>query len=163
MFKKVLFYILLIGTCTGPQYAKAVPAPFRVRQAIYLYAKAGDIRALKALQARGISLEALDDKGNTALCEATWRKDRVAFQALRSAGANLGAACMNRIPVSYKTAMGLSPATGTVAGTTGTGLAAATTAETAGLSTAAMVGIGIGAVALVGGRRCFGRRRWWRR
>ncbi len=151
MFKKVLFYILLIGTCTGPQYAKAVPAPFRVRQAIYLYAKAGDIRALKALQARGISLEARDDKGNTALCEATWRKDRVAFQALRSAGANLGAACMNRIPVSYKTAMGLSPATGTVAGTTGTGLAAATTAETAGLSTAAMVGIGVGAVALVGG------------
>ena len=151
MFKKVLFYILLIGTCTGPQYAKAVPAPFRVRQAIYLYAKAGDVRALKALQARGISLEARDGKGNTALCEATWRKDRVAFQALRSAGANLGAACMNRIPASYKTAMGLSPATGTGAGTTGAGLAAATTAETAGLSTAAMVGIGVGAVALVGG------------
>ena len=156
--KQAIFYALMFGMIFGPGtglaagYTQArVQGRPPVRQVIYTRAKAGDVRALKALQARGISLEARDDKGNTALCEATWRKDRVAFQALRSAGANLGAACMNRIPASYKTAMGLSPATGTGAGTTGAGLAAATTAETAGLSTAAMVGIGVGAVALVGG------------
>ena len=155
MMKQAIFYALMFGMIFGPgtglaagyTQARAQGRP-TVRQVIYTQAKAGDVRALKALQARGISLEARDDKGNTALCEATWRKDRVAFQALRSAGANLGAACMKQIPASYKTAMGLMPATQTGAGT---GLAAATTAETAGLSTAAMVGIGVGAVALVGG------------
>lgn len=113
------------------------PHTTSTRSLIYKYAHTGDVQSLKNLNHSGQSLDALDAKGNSPLCEAVWRQDKTAVTALVQAGANSNHACMQKIPESYKTAAGLK---------------AATTVSATGLSTSAVVGIGVGAAALIGGR-----------
>lgn len=112
------------------------PHTTSTRSLIYKYAHTGDVQSLKNLNHSGQSLDALDAKGNSPLCEAVWRQDKTAVTALVQAGANSNHACMQKIPESYKTAAGLK---------------AATTVSATGLSTGAVVGIGVGAAALIGG------------
>ncbi len=119
-----------------PSYQYPPPHTTSTRSLIYKYAHTGDVQSLKNLNHSSQSLDALDAKGNSPLCEAVWRQDKTAVTALVQAGANSNHACMQKIPESYKTAAGLK---------------AATTVSATGLSTGAVVGIGVGAAALIGG------------
>ena len=160
MFKKMLYGCVCLGLLTSATGYAATRYPTRVgaspgvtqsavsaspRQAIYYYAKTGNLHALQQLRARGYPVDLKDSKGNTALCEAVWRQNRQAVKTLLTAGANRQAACLSRIPDKYLTPMDLTaPAPRTAAA----GKAGATAT---GLSTGAKVGIGVGAVALIGG------------
>ncbi len=161
MFKKVVCGLVAVGLTlgntasfaqvqTGAQAVRMTP-----RQAMYHYAKTGNLKGLQSLRSRGYSIDLNDAKGNSALCEATWRADKVAVASLLKAGANTNAQCMQKIPAQYKQAVGLNSAptyasAGSTAGTGATASSAAGAAAT-GLSTGAMVGIGVGAAALIGG------------
>ncbi|MGN0919591.1 MAG: S8 family serine peptidase [Alphaproteobacteria bacterium] len=67
----------------------------------YIYGKAmiGDVEGLRNLAARGYSLEARDEDGNTAYCLAVFRRNQTAIRTLEQAGANIKPRCMKRVPV----------------------------------------------------------------
>ncbi|MBE6449984.1 MAG: hypothetical protein E7013_04785, partial [Alphaproteobacteria bacterium] len=162
MFKKALLYSVMLGLMTSnPVFAQygqmARPATRAVRtvkmtprQAMYHYAKSGNINGLQQLKAQGHSIELLDASGQSALCEAVWKKDKTAVSVLIQLGANQNSQCMNQIPYDYKSAVGLQNISSGMAINRTPGIPVATAAET-GLSTGAKVAIGVGAVALVGG------------
>ncbi len=87
--------------------SKTVSTRTTGRQMIYQYAKNGNLRGLKALQARGYALDVYDANGNSALCEAAIRKDKKAVDTLIAAGANQNAPCMQKIPVENKLSTGM--------------------------------------------------------
>ena len=173
MLKKLLFILISLGMGTQ------VSAQVRLspRQALSYYAERGNVSGLRGLAQRGYSMDLTDAQGNTALCEMVLRQNKTAVNALLQVGANTSAACMSRIPSSSKTAMGISsnpvptfesntmPAAETNAGDNFIGMTSSPAesgeayggltysgaAEESGLSTAAWVGIGVGAAALVGG------------
>ncbi len=68
------------------------------RQAFYYHARRGDIAALQQLKYQGYSVNALNERGSTALCEAIYRRDYSAFQILRQLGASTTHECIRRIP-----------------------------------------------------------------
>ena len=155
--KKVLFFLILAGMAMPQSAIAQTRGAIRMspRQAIMEYAKRGNIQKLKELKVR-YNIDTSDAKGNSALCEAVWRKDKNAVATLAKAGANLNNECMKKIPPEYKQAVGIRSvgAQGTVSGTQAAGTATGATgvaASEAGLSTGAMVGIGVGAAALIGG------------
>ncbi|MBR6412700.1 MAG: hypothetical protein IKS41_06040 [Alphaproteobacteria bacterium] len=128
----------------------AVEAPLTMSQ-IYNYAKNGNVRALKSL---GKKVDSIGRDGNTNLCRAVYNNDYKSFNALRVAGANVKHPCTQKIPPEQIKAFNegytawaqeMNAAAGATAASGG-----AVATET-GLSTAAMVGIGVGAVAVIGG------------
>ena len=157
MFKKILFSAVALGMMFSNSAAYALPQGGNLtpRQALYNYAKTGNVSALQAMKKQGFSIDLADEKGNSALCEATWRKDKNAVASLISAGANTNAACMQKIPASYKQAVGFKNV-GQVASQSSmpaqkVGASSAAGAGEIGLSTGAMVGIGVGTAAVIGG------------
>ncbi len=137
-----------------------------LRQAFYYHAHKGNLLSLQQLKSMGHSVNMSDEYGNSALCESVYRQDYSAFAILKQAGATTAHPCVNKIPaeivsqfnqgyanwaqavnsgqIAYAGAS-TQTATAATAGTTGT------IATETGLSTAAMVGIGVGVAALVGG------------
>ena len=72
------------------------------RQTIYSYAHKGQYKNLKQFLSKGNDIEALDYNGNTPLCEAVWRRDKLAVHTLIFAGANTSADCVRKIPQVYR-------------------------------------------------------------
>lgn len=64
---------------------------------IYNHAHARNRLALERLKRNGYSLDAVDSRGNTALCTALIRKDMNAYNLLRQMGANTRHACVKRL------------------------------------------------------------------
>ena len=83
---------------------------------IYYYAMRGDVAALNEAKKR-FSIDSLDAQKNTPLCEAIWRGDRQAANVLVSAGADMQARCLNKIPPEYTAAVGLAGVGGLYANT----------------------------------------------
>ena len=161
MFKKISFGLVSLGLTT-----QVMAAPLTMGQ-IYNYAKKGDLRTLRQIS-KHIDLVGKD--GNTSLCRAVYNNDYKAFNVLKSVGANVKHPCAKRIPAEKIQAfnlgytnwakginaqMALTSAPSAKAITTASSAETAATAGTiateTGLSTGAMVGIGVGAAVLVGG------------
>lgn len=73
---------------------------------VYYHAMRGDAATLKKIRKR-FSIESLDAKGNTPLCEAIWRTDKRAVDTLMDADASTSARCLDKIPAEYTAAVGL--------------------------------------------------------
>ena len=107
MFKKALLYSVMLGLMTSnPVFAQygqnARPATKAVktvkmspRLAMYHYAKSGNVKGLQQLKAQGYSIDLLDTKGQSALCEAVWKKDKTAVSTLIQFGANQNSSCIS--------------------------------------------------------------------
>ena len=169
MFRKICAGLIALGLTTQA-FAGYQMTP---RQAFYYHAHKGNLSALQKLKSMGHSINMSDQYGNSALCESVYRQDYSAFAMLKQVGATTAHPCVSKIPqqtvqqfnqgyanwaqavnsgkiayagASAQTATGTATATGATTGAT-----TATVATTTGLSTAAMVGIGVGAAALIGG------------
>ncbi|MFQ6704099.1 MAG: hypothetical protein ACLRFP_03410, partial [Alphaproteobacteria bacterium] len=147
MLKKISFGLVAFGFAT-----QVVAAPLPMGQ-IYNYARKGDMQSLRKVAKH---IDSVGKDGNTNLCRAVYNNDYKAFNALKTAGASVQHACVKKIPAEKikafnegyaNWAKGMNASAKVVTGTT----AAGTVATTTGLSTGAMVGIGVGAVALIGG------------
>lgn len=201
MIKKILFSLVTFGLIFSNSNVSAQVRPMNIAQAnlrtmIYHYAQTGNLQNLLLLKRQGYAIDLVDEKGNSALCEATWRRNQMAVDTLIQAGADTNSTCMQEIPQSYKDAVNITymdepintlrkpSKAGTicsisnngtrtctpvlqdgtvVAGTDkasdraaaayvidhSIGTTAAGTNE--GLSTGVKIGIGIGAIALIGG------------
>ena len=98
MFKKALLYSVMIGLMlNNPAFAQKKVIKLTPRQAIYHYAKSGNIKALQRLKAQGYNIDLTDAKGLSALCEAVWKKDKTAISSLLQAGAKKTNSCLENI------------------------------------------------------------------
>ena len=147
MLKKISFGLVAFGFAT-----QVMAAPLTMGQ-IYNYARKGDMQSLKKVAKH---IDSVGKDGNTNLCRAVYRNDYKAFNALKAAGASVQHACVKKIPAEKikafnegyaNWAKGMNASAKIATGTTTAG-----TVETeTGLSTGAKIGIGVGAVALIGG------------
>ena len=76
--------------------AKATLPPLSNAQ-IYTLASRGNVYALRAAVQRGLNIDSIDRRGNTALCHSIIQRNYTAYNALRAAGANPNHPCMQRI------------------------------------------------------------------
>lgn len=150
MLKKVLFFGLFFGFM-APTFTSAAPVE-AIRTAVYRAAARGDSAAVQALKRQGYNLDTPNDRGHTVLCEAVRRGDYRAVQTLISAGADTGATCMQTIPVAEQQAVGLKPmATESKVQYVQSGQSLTAAGASSGIGAGTVVGIGVGAAALVGG------------
>ena len=161
--RKLLKFILGfgLGCISHPQFAYAAYYS-SAQQTIYYYAQRGNFAALKQLQYRGYPVDSTDQFGNSALCEAVYRKDYSTFAVLKQAGAALNHPCVSRIQaqsiqqfnqgyMNWANAVNARQINYAAAAHS-TGRASATIVEaSSGLSTAAVIGSAVGVAALVGG------------
>ena len=167
MIQKVLSLLIAAGVIIGGQNTALAAQDGlsqtmqSTRQALYTSAVQGDISSMQQILQQGYFIDSEDVNGNTLLCESVYNDDYAAFTSLKKVGASVRHSCVNRIPertiidfnngyqawvnavnsgeVAYSAAAQTSA--------TGTGALIASS----GLSTGAMVGIGVGAAVLVGG------------
>ena len=150
MLKKVLFFGLFFGFM-APTFTSAAPVE-AIRTAVYRAAARGDSAAVQALKRQGYNLDTPNDRGHTVLCEAVRRGDYRAVQTLISAGADTGATCMQTIPVAEQQAVGLKPmTTESKVQYVRSGQSITAAGASSGIGAGTVVGIGVGAAALVGG------------
>lgn len=76
--------------------AGAALPPLSLSQ-MYGYAASGNVRVLRAAVQRGLNIDAMDRNGNTGLCYAILKGDKVAYNAFRAAGANPQPPCVQNI------------------------------------------------------------------
>ena len=141
-----LLFIGLIGATEGQ-------AEILTATNIYQVATKGTMRALEALKQIGSNqLEIVDGQGNTALCLSVSNNDYRAFNLLKKAGASLRAPCIQKFSSAqlrafnqgyYRWAQMMRASAG-MTSTVGPD-------EGTGLSTGAIVTIGVGAAAVAGG------------
>ena len=148
MRKIIGLYVMTTMLASSVMWSTPVlSAPLTMGQ-IYGYAKSGNVKALKSL---GKQVDSIGRDGNTNLCRAVYNNDYKAFNALRTAGANVKHPCTQKIPPEQIKAFNQGyTAWAQDMNAQAAGTSAAVATDT-GLSTAAMVGIGVGAVAVVGG------------
>lgn len=177
MIKKVLHLGVLFAVCAAVfLYASTAKAVQRMnpRQAFYYHAQHNNFIALQKLQQLGYRIDTTDEEGNTALCEAVYKKDYATFATLRQMGASTSHICVSKIPpqtifqfnqgyhawagsvnsgqISYNAYPAWSPSnTQNRYPKVFVPTATSTVPESTGLSTATMVGIGVGTAAVVGG------------
>lgn len=105
MLTKLCFGFVILGITTQTMAAYGLSP----RQEIYYWASQANLQKVRQLQQAGYSIDLLDNTGNTALCEAVWRQDRIAVNILLSAGANTNVDCMQQIPMPHQINMGINP------------------------------------------------------
>ena len=89
-------YTFLVASL--PKVAWAYLPPLSNAQ-LYTLAARGNVRALKAAVQRGLNIDSLDRYGNTALCHAITRRNYIAYNTLRAAGANPNHPCTQNLAV----------------------------------------------------------------
>ena len=112
MIKKILFSLVTFGLIFSNSNVSAQVRPMNIAQAnprtmIYHYAQTGNLQNLLLLKRQGYAIDLVDEKGNSALCEATWRQNQTAVDTLIQAGADTNSTCMQEIPQSYKDAVNI--------------------------------------------------------
>ena len=112
MIKKILFSLVTFGLIFSNSNVSAQVRPMNIAQAnprtmIYHYAQTGNLQNLLLLKRQGYAIDLVDEKGNSALCEATWRQNQIAVDTLIQAGADTNSTCMQEIPQSYKDAVNI--------------------------------------------------------
>ena len=135
----------------------ALSVPLTMSQ-IYNYAKNGNIKALKSL---GKQVDSVGRDGNTNLCRSIYNNDYKAFNTLRVVGANVRHPCIQKIPperiktfdkgyTTWAKRINSAKNAATMSSITSKRATAPISTET-GLSTTAMVGVGVAAATLIGG------------
>ncbi|MBR6412636.1 MAG: hypothetical protein IKS41_05705, partial [Alphaproteobacteria bacterium] len=133
----------------------ALAAPLTMSQ-IYGYARHGDLSSLKRIKSR---IDTIGRGGNTALCQAVYNQDYGTYYNLKAMGASRTHPCINRISQAqiYSFNQGyhdwaIAVNRGAIPAPAGMSVASGTAVATeTGLSTAAVVGIGVAAAVVVGG------------
>ena len=96
MFSWILTTFVILGmsvqVLAAPKTVQMTP-----REAIYFYAHQGNVAALQKLKQSGHPIDLSDKYGNSALCEAVLRQDKIAIQTLIQQGADTNAYCMQAI------------------------------------------------------------------
>ena len=167
MVQKVLSLLIAAGVIIGGQNTALAAQDGlsqtmqSTRQALYTSAVQGDISSMQQILQQGYFIDSEDVNGNTLLCESVYNDDYAAFTSLKKVGASVRHSCVNRIPErtiidfnngyqAWVNAVNSGEvAYSAAAQTSATGTGALTASS--GLSTGAMVGIGVGAAVLVGG------------
>lgn len=78
-----------------------------VKEAYYRFAQSNNRSLLRQMKLAGYSIDSVDERNNTALCEAVLRSDIRAVDVLLSLGANKNVSCMQQIPPQYLAMMGI--------------------------------------------------------
>lgn len=87
-------YAFLLASLPTP--AQAYLPPLSNAQ-LYTLASQGNVRALRLAIQRGLNIDSLDARGNTALCHSVIQRNYTAYNTLRAAGANPNHPCMQHI------------------------------------------------------------------
>ena len=100
MLRKKLILILaaLILGVSG-SVANAAMTP---RQAVFEYARRGNVQGLQKLKSAGYNIDMVDSSGRSVLCSAVASKDVKAYNTLIKAGANANHECMNSVSEAQK-------------------------------------------------------------
>ena len=98
---KVIMALLLSQSVLAN--AATHPAGMSVLKTIYQYAHTGNRAALESLKQQGYSLDVADKKGNTVLCASVLLNDKVAYNTLIAAGADVEASCMDDLSNAQRT------------------------------------------------------------
>lgn len=157
-----IFRIILGCALCCLVFPKYVSAAYQMtpRQAIFLYAKQGDMYALGRLKSMGYSIDMTDQSGNSALCEAVYRQDYSTFSVLKQAGASTTHPCVQRIPERMvqqfnqgymRWAQAVNAGQKSYVAASAKGASASIVPASSGISVAAVVGATVGVAALVGG------------
>lgn len=99
-FNKIVSTITLLSfyyASVPIKNARANLPPLNLSQ-MYDKAARGEVYTLRAAVQRGMNIDTIDRNGNTGLCHAIRRNNKVAYNAFRSAGANPRHSCTQNIP-----------------------------------------------------------------
>lgn len=105
MKKTAIFIVLLFFAFSSYAQEDA-----DVKRAYYRMAATNNNHLLQQMQSVGYFIDSIDERGNTALCEAVLRSDSLAIKNLRLLGANPNVSCMEKIPLHYRQMHGIVPA-----------------------------------------------------
>lgn len=97
---KLLWFGAVFVCATAPAVAAADDSGLAA--SIYNHAHARNREALMRLKRNGYSLDAVDSRGNTALCRAIVRKDEGAYNLLRQMGADISHPCVKRMEAAVR-------------------------------------------------------------
>lgn len=98
--RKLLWLGAVFVCATVPAVAAADDSGLAA--SIYNHAHARNREALMRLKRNGYSLDAMDSRGNTALCRAIVRKDEGAYNLLRQMGADISHPCVKRMEAAVR-------------------------------------------------------------
>ena len=93
--RKVVVSLVTMGLLFGSQQSAA--QQLSPTQLFYHYASKGNTYVLQQLK-RTYSIDQEDESGNTALCQAIYRRDYPAFAVLENMGASTSHPCVEKIP-----------------------------------------------------------------
>ena len=105
MLKKTLHCLknIVVFTTTYAFLAASLPTPAQAylpplsNAQLYTLASQGNVRALRMAIQRGLNIDSLDSRGNTALCHSVIQRNYTAYNTLRAAGANPHHPCMQNL------------------------------------------------------------------